>query len=161
MPHKAKPKKGPRSDLNEAESQKQLPLYARPDELALRADPDNRPKALPRFLRRMGWTAEKWETIRNHWLEYPDDPTERDHLLWANAKIERYNVASKLAIERQKSLNSNEWMTAFLLADDCDTEGIAGSLKIEVDSVDKIIREIKNKARRDTRPGIVRWFLGL
>jgi len=103
MPRKKEAEKDPLSDLSGHESQKQLPLYAKPDELSLRANPDNRPKALPRFLRRMGWTADEWETIRNHWLERPDDPTERDHLLWANAKIERYNEASKLAIERQKS----------------------------------------------------------
>jgi hypothetical protein len=138
-------------------------LYADPVELSLCANPANLPKAQPRFLRRMGWTTEEWETIRKHWLvrSKPDDLTKRDHLIWANAKIEHYNKAPKLAIERQKSLNSNEWMTAFLLADDWDTEGIADSLNIEVDSVDKIIREIKNKAGFDTRPGIVRWFLGL
>src|SRR5258705_13928675 len=97
-------KKGVLSDLSQAEPQKQLPLYAKPDELSLRANPDHRPKALPRFLRRMGFTPDEWETIRNHWLDRPDDLTKRDHLLWANAKIERYNEASKIAIDRQKSL---------------------------------------------------------
>jgi hypothetical protein len=161
VPRKEKPSKGPLRDLSGLEPHTQFPLYADPVELSLRADPDNRPKALPRFLRRMGWTADEWETIRNHWLERPDDLTERDHLLWKNAKIERYNQASKLAIERQESLNSNEWMTAFLLADDWDPEGIADSLVIEVDSVYKLIRAIKNKAGVNTQPGIVRWFLGL
>jgi hypothetical protein len=161
MPQNEEPKKGQQSDLDEGETQEQLPLYAKPDELSLRANPDNRPKALPRFLRRMGWTPAEWETIRNHWLERPEDLTKRDHLVWANAKIERYNEASKLAIERQQRLRSDEWMTAFLLARDWDPQGIADSLVIELGSVYKLIREIKNKADVNTQPGIIRWFLGL
>jgi hypothetical protein len=163
MPRKEAHKQVPLSGLSGHESQKQLPLYADPDELLLCANPDNLRKALPRFLERMGWTTDKWETIRIHWLERPDldDLTKRDHLLWANAKIENYNAAPKLAIERQKSLRSDEWMTAFLLASDWDREGIADSLDIKVDSVDKLIRAIKDTAGFDTQPGIVRWFLGL
>jgi hypothetical protein len=163
MPRKEEKKQGPLSAPGGHESQKQLPLYADPDELSKAANPDNLRKALPRFLRRMGWTTDKWETIRIHWLGSPnsDDLTKRDHLLWANAKIESYNEAPKLAIERQRSLRSDEWMTAFLLASDLNREGIANSLKIEVDSVDKLIHDIKNKADCDTQPGIVRWFLGL
>lgn len=109
----------------------------------------------------MEWTADEWDEIRKHWLERPDDLTKRDWLLWTNAKIERYKAAPKMAIERQKALNSVEWMTAFLLAQDWDREGIADSLLVDVDYVDKLIREIKNKACVDTQCGVVRWFLGL
>src|SRR5258708_7584735 len=99
---KADPKKVVFRDLSEADPQKQLQLYAKADELSERANQDHRRKVLPRFLRRMGYTPDEWETIRNHWLDRPDDLTKRDHLLWANAKIERYNEASKMAIDRQK-----------------------------------------------------------
>ena len=75
--------------------------------------------------------------------------------------MERYKEAPKLAIERQKNLNSNEWITAFLLARDWEREGIASFLLVDVDYVDKLIRAIKNKADVDTQGGIVRWFLGL
>ncbi|GEM_PF-4196455 len=149
-------KKQSREDLlgepSGLESQKQL---------SLDANANGWPKALPRFLRRMKWTHEEWEEVRKHWLETPDDLTKRDWLLWTTAKMERYKEAPKLAIERQKNLNSNEWITAFLLARDWEREGIASFLLVDVDYVDKLIRAIKNKADVDTQGGIVRWFLGL
>jgi hypothetical protein len=109
----------------------------------------------------MRLTADEWEEIRKHWLEAPDDDTKRDWLLHTTAKNERYRAAPKLAIERQKRLHSSEWMVAFLLAQDWSREGIADSLDLDLDYVDKLIREIKIKADVDTQGGIVRWFLGL
>lgn len=103
----------------------------------------------------------QWEEVRKHWLERPDDLRKRDWLLWTTAKMEAYKAAPKIAIERQKTLRSDEWLVAFLLAQDWDREGIASFLDVEVDSVDKLIRQIKNIAEFDTQGGIVRWFLGL
>ncbi|HZU42971.1 MAG TPA: hypothetical protein VE994_09890 [Terriglobales bacterium] len=152
MPRKDEPREDSLNELTGAESRAQLSLHASANGWS---------KALPRFLRRMEWTAEQWEEVRKHWLETPDDLTKRDWLLWTTAKMERYKEAPKLAIERQKNLNSNEWITAFLLARDWEREGIASFLLVDVDYVDKLIRAIKNKADVDTQGGIVRWFLGL
>ena len=119
-------------------------------------------KASPQFLKRMGWSAQKWEEIRKHWLEGPDDDTKRDWLLYTTAKYERYRAAPKLAIERQKELHSTEWMVAFLLAQGWNRKGIADALILsDVDYVDKIIHAIKIKADVKTQGGVVRWFLGL
>jgi hypothetical protein len=155
-PRKTLSKEPPRG----LEPQKQLPLYAKPDDLAQHASPDGWKKVRPSFLKRMKWTTDEWEKFRMHWLE-SDTEGEHNRLLWANAKIERYNEAPRLAIERQKKLRSNQWLTAFLLAQDFKREYIASFLHIEIDYVDELIKEIKDIADVETQPGVVRWFLGL
>src|SRR5208283_3583058 len=152
MSRKQEPRKSPLFDLGELEPQMLPPLDA---------NTENWPKALPRFLERLEWTRDEWQEIRKHWLERPDDLTKRNRLLWKTAKMERYRAAPDLAIERQQILRSDEWMTAFLLAGDWDRAGIASFLLVELDSVDKLIRNIKDKAEVETQGGIVRWFLGL
>jgi hypothetical protein len=152
MPQKKEAEKGPLSDPNEGETQEQFSLYV---------DVDDWPKGLPRFLRRMGWTADQWQETRKHWLERPNDLTTRDWLLYTTDKKKRYKEAPKLAVERQKTLRPGQWMTAFLLAEDSNTRYIAKSLHVEADYVEDLIRELKDIADVDTRAGIVRWFLGL
>jgi hypothetical protein len=152
MPQKKEElKKNPPSDLNEGETQEQLSLYVNPEEW---------PKPLPRFLKRMSWTADKWQEIRKHWLEKPNDLTTRDWLINATAKYERYREAPKIAVERQKSLRPGHWITAFCLAQDLDRTQVASFLRVEVDYVDDLIGELKQIADVQTHAGIVRWFLG-
>jgi len=52
-------------------------------------------------------------------------------------------------------------MVACLLAEGLDREQIAAEMAIQLDTVDKLIRVVKDIARVETSAHIARWFFGL
>lgn len=129
--------------------------------LNLITEPANERKVSPRFLKRMGWTAEEWKERRKHWLAKPDSGEKRNALFWEAAKQKAYAAAYEKAQERQRALGSSEWMVACLLAEGLDREQISTALDIELDTVDKLIRVVKDIACVETPAHIARWFFGL
>lgn len=115
----------------------------------------------PRFLKRMGLTAEELKERRRHWLAKPDSYEKRNAMFWEAAKKQVYTAAPEKAQERQKELGSSEWMVACLLAEGLHRKQIAAEMDIHVDTVDKLIRVVKDIACVETTAHIARWFFGL
>jgi hypothetical protein len=137
-------------------------LPARVTQLAnLITEPAKERKVSPSFLKRMGWTVEGLKEHRKHWLAKPDSDEKRNALFWEAAKKQAYAAAYQKAQERQKELGSSEWMVAFLLAEGLDREHISAELGIHEDTVDKLIRVVKDIACVETPAHIARWFFGL
>jgi len=125
------------------------------------AEPAKERRVSPRFLKRMGLAAEELKERRRHWLAKPDSQGKRNAMFWEAAKKQAYIAAYENAQKRQKELGSSEWMVACLLAEGLDREQIAAEMAIEVDTVDKLIRIVKDIARVKTPAHIARWFFGL
>jgi FixJ family two-component response regulator len=166
------PKKKSRRDSsgNIAEKQVQDPIIATdqrtPQARGARlpnpvAEPAKERRVSPRFLKRMGLTAEELKERRKHWLAKPDSYEKRNAMCWEAAKKQAYAAAYDQAQERQKELGSSEWMVACLLSEGVDREQIAAEMAIQVDTVDKLIRVVKEIACVETPAHIARWFFGL
>ena len=125
------------------------------------AEPAKERRVSPSFLKRMGLTAEELKERRKHWLAKPDSDEKRNAMFWSAAKEQVYAAAPNKAQVRQKELGSSEWMVACLLAEGLDREQIAAEMAIHVDTVDKLIRVVKDIAGVETPAHIARWFFGL
>ena len=125
------------------------------------AEPAKERRVSPRFLKRMGLAAEELKERRKHWLAKPDSNEKRNAMFWEAAKKQAYAAAYENAQKRQKQLGSSEWMIACLLAEGLDREQIAAEMAVEIDTVDKLIRTVKDIARVQTPAHIARWFFGL
>ncbi len=119
------------------------------------------PKASSRFLKKLGLSQEEWQDQRMHWLAEPDSAEKRNMMFWEAAKKKAYAFAFDKAQERQNELHADEWLVACLIAEGIEREEIADAMKIKVDSVDKVIRVIKDKAGVETLAQVARWFFGL
>lgn len=119
------------------------------------------PKASSRFLKKHGLSQDEWRDQRMHWLAEPDSFEKRNMMFWEAAKKNAYAVAYEKAQERQNKLHADEWLVCCLIAEGFGLKEIAKAMKIEEDSVDKLIREIKNKAGVEKLAHITRWFFGL
>lgn len=119
------------------------------------------PKASSRFLKKLGLSQEEWRDQRMHWVAEPDSSEKRNMMFWEAAKKKAYTVAYDKAQERQNKLHADEWLACCLIAEGFERKEIADAMKIKLDTVDKLIREIKNKAGVQTLAHVTRWFFGL
>jgi len=122
-------------------------------------------KALERFLRRMGWTAEYWEMKRRHYLEEPLDDDELRSATWLVEKTRHCGLSVEVALKRQKKLDADLWMVAFLMAQCNGEKDIAPIMNLGLRRVQQHIADLRAIVRRevhaDNDSAVTRWFLGL
>lgn len=128
---------------------------------------ENERRNLEPFLKRMGFSAEVWELRRNHYLSEPRSEKELRSLTWKVEKKRVAGAAVEVAIKRQKKLNPDLWMVAFLLADGVERTVMPLIIHLKQRRVDMLIAELRSIVRGDLHTdtdsdGVVtRWFLGL
>jgi hypothetical protein len=135
------------------------------EERCAEAKPKHEQKALERFLTRMHWTADHWEMKRRHYMEEPLDDDELRSATWLVEKTRRFGLSVEVALERQKKLNPNLWMVAFLMAQCNGEQDIGPIMNLKLRRVQQHIADLRIIVRRevhaDSDSAVTRWFLGL
>jgi hypothetical protein len=120
---------------------------------------------LEHFLKRMGYTAEEWELIRNHYLEKPQLEKELRSLNWKLKKERHSGAAVEEALKRQKKLSPDLWLVAFLMAEGNEPKDIPPLMSLKGRRVAMLTRDLRqivyDEIHSDTDGAVIRWFLGL